>query len=424
MNTVEITSHPIAHAASWRQQLPAWLTGASCAAVPASIAVSQIFLGAAALALAMRVVEERKFSAASEPIVWLAKGWGWPLLGFVTWTFLSLAFSDAPAAGASQIRKLVLLGVIPLAYAAFRSIAQIDSTVRLTLLTGVASAAWGLMQFAADYRYIHAQGRPFYENYITNQITGFMGHWMTFGGQLMLILLGMAGMILFRTARERTLAVPGFMLVATALLAAFTRGAWLGALAGITFLIYSYRKWLVPLIPVGLLLLSLAAPDALRKREESIVAPGSDSSVQSRLVMARAGLNMIADHPLFGVGPERVAPQFEKYRPRETPLPPAWYGHLHNSFLHFAAERGLPALFFLLWLLTEMLRSHFRLIRERNAVLSASLARIAIAATLAMSVLGLFEYNFGDSEVLMLFLFFATLPLAARRVEDLQEVQA
>ena len=39
----------------------------------------------------------------------------------------------------------------------------------------------------------------------------------------------------------------------------------------------------------------------------------------------------------------------------------------------------------------------------------------ALAATTAMLTAGLFEYNFGDSEFLMLFLVLITLPYAAER---------
>lgn len=425
MKTADITSNQGTDATPLRQNLPAWLTGAACAAVPVSIAGSEILLAAAALSLAFRGADGSTANGASRAARsgWLPASWIWPLAGFILWTVLSLAFSDAPAAGLSQIRKLVLLGVIPLAYTAFRSAQQIEWTARATLLTGSASAGWGLMQFASEYRYLSAQNLPFYENYITHQITGFMSHWMTYGGQLMLILLGLATAIFFRPGRERLLSSVGFVLAGTALLAAFTRGAWLGALTGLTYLTFTYRKWLVPLVPVGVLIISLAAPDALRKRETSIVEPASDSSIQSRLVMARTGLGMIADHPLFGVGLERVAPYFEMYRPREITLPAAWYGHLHNSFMQYAAERGLPALFFFVWLLLEMLRANFRLTLEAaragiGAAISLRLARAAVAGTLGMGVLGVFEYNFGDSEVLMLFLFFVTLPLAARRLES------
>ena len=44
---------------------------------------------------------------------------------------------------------------------------------------------------------------------------------------------------------------------------------------------------------------------------------------------------------------------------------------------------------------------------------SAFLAAAGLAAVVAMLTAGLFEYNFGDSEFLMLFLILVTLPFAA-----------
>ena len=41
----------------------------------------------------------------------------------------------------------------------------------------------------------------------------------------------------------------------------------------------------------------------------------------------------------------------------------------------------------------------------------------ALAATIAMLAAGLFEYNFGDSEFLMLFLMIVTLPFTVERTE-------
>jgi hypothetical protein len=44
-----------------------------------------------------------------------------------------------------------------------------------------------------------------------------------------------------------------------------------------------------------------------------------------------------------------------------------------------------------------------------------SLVTGALACTVAMLAAGMFEYNFGDSEFLMLFLVLVTLPYAAER---------
>jgi hypothetical protein len=43
------------------------------------------------------------------------------------------------------------------------------------------------------------------------------------------------------------------------------------------------------------------------------------------------------------------------------------------------------------------------------------LAAMALASSAGMLAAGLFEYNFGDSEFLMLFLVLITLPFAAAR---------
>jgi O-antigen ligase len=81
--------------------------------------------------------------------------------------------------------------------------------------------------------------------------------------------------------------------------------------------------------------------------------------------------------------------------------------------LQIAAERGIPAL--AIWLsflgaLTVGLVRSFRAGRQRF------LAAAGLAAVVSMIAAGFFEYNFGDSEFLMLFLIIVTLPFAADRL--------
>ena len=57
----------------------------------------------------------------------------------------------------------------------------------------------------------------------------------------------------------------------------------------------------------------------------------------------------------------------------------------------------------------------FDLVREFRGRRDRMLAAAALAAMAAMLAAGLFEYNFGDSEFLMLFLLVITLPFAAAR---------
>jgi O-antigen ligase len=86
--------------------------------------------------------------------------------------------------------------------------------------------------------------------------------------------------------------------------------------------------------------------------------------------------------------------------------------HLHNVPMQIAAERGLPALAVWLWFVARALAGLKALVdRSRHRLLAAT----AVAATTAMLTAGLFEYNFGDSEFLMLYLTMLTLPFAADR---------
>ncbi len=86
--------------------------------------------------------------------------------------------------------------------------------------------------------------------------------------------------------------------------------------------------------------------------------------------------------------------------------------HLHNVPMQIAAERGLPALAMWLWFIGAAVVGLRPLLdRSRHRVLAAT----ALGAIAAMLTAGLFEYNFGDSEFLMLFLILLTLPFAADR---------
>ena len=123
--------------------------------------------------------------------------------------------------------------------------------------------------------------------------------------------------------------------------------------------------------------------------------------------MARAGLRMVEDHPLTGVGPDMVQELYPEYR--DAGAVQENQPHLHNVPVHIAAERGLLGLLMWLGFLGLVVRD---LIRRLQAP-STALAAAGLAGVAGMLTAGMFEYNFGDSEFLMLFLVLITLPCAA-----------
>ena len=129
--------------------------------------------------------------------------------------------------------------------------------------------------------------------------------------------------------------------------------------------------------------------------------------------MIEIGARIVADRPLTGVGPSMVPRVYGQYRPDYAinQVNP----HLHNVPLQIAAERGLPALAAWAWFVVALVGALFRMFRQRQEPM---LAAAALASIAAMFAAGLFEYNFGDSEFLMLFLVLITLPFAAARQAD------
>ena len=88
--------------------------------------------------------------------------------------------------------------------------------------------------------------------------------------------------------------------------------------------------------------------------------------------------------------------------------------HLHNVPMQIAAERGLPALVLWLWFVVVGASPGLRAAARRAARSRRSRPR-RWRRSPPCSPPGMFEYNFGDSEFLMLFLVLLTLPFAAAR---------
>ena len=86
---------------------------------------------------------------------------------------------------------------------------------------------------------------------------------------------------------------------------------------------------------------------------------------------------------------------------------PCFYQHLHNNVIQLAAERGVPALLFWLWFMLQVVWDHARwFLRLRSSGRTEDLVFpvLALPAVTSLCVAGLFEFNFGDSEVLTVFL--------------------
>jgi O-antigen ligase len=351
-----------------------------------SIAIAQILLTVVIVCwIALIVVDRESLEVPS---------FFWPLLVYAAITLISTAFSPDPRTSLMACKQMVLFLLVPLVYRFVRG-SNAETMVTVIVSFAAAAAAVGIFQFG----FLH------YDN-LGQRPQGTLGHYMTYSGLLMLVIGTALARILFGE-RDRLWAALVVPALAVAIPLTFSRSAEVGACAAIALLLFLKDKRLLAILPVLALVFVVAAPARITNRVESIFNL-KDPTIADRLVMLREGVPMVKDHPVLGLGPNMVQRFYAQYR--EPDAVNAVNQHLHNVPLQIAAERGLPALAVWLWFVVALVVPLARMFRDRRQTL---LAATGLAAVVAMLAAGMFEYNFGDSEFLMLFLILVTLPFAA-----------
>ncbi len=356
-------------------------------ALPLSIAVSQILL----TVLVVLWLASRAAPAGRPPTPAFFR----PLAAYGAWTLLvSVPFSLAPATSLVESREVLLFLIVPVVHGLAHG-GRARTVASAVLAAGAAAAAVGIVQYGF-FDHDHLGRRPH----------GSMGHYMTYAGLLMLLTGAALSRLLFE-ARDRGWAMAVLPALAAALVVTLTRSAWIGAGIGAGLLLILRDRRLLALAPAAVAVFLALAPAQVVDRVHSTFDL-TDPTNRDRLAMVTVGAGMVRDHPLTGIGPGLVETAYDEYRPEHAVN--VTNPHLHNVPLQIAAERGLPALALWGWFVAAVTMDLRRRLRDPA---SRTLAAAGLASVAAMLAAGMFEYNFGDSEFLMLLLVLVTLPGAA-----------
>lgn len=266
--------------------------------------------------------------------------------------------------------------------------------------------------------------------------SGFFGHYVTYADVLQLVMALAVGLLVSLPIKRSLTGL--FLLIAVvgfgfSLALTVTRAAWLAALLStvvVLFLGTSRRTLvvvallLVPFVIGGLLVLQ-------QKRNVGFVDQ-KDQSTTWRQTVWREGASLLVSRPrhlLIGVGPDSIKTRWRQWDMFDHGRIPV--GHMHSNVLQIAVERGVPALLLWMMMLGLYLRMMFRTLRklrqesqDNRPALTASWVDVgatlgAIGGAAGFLTSGLVHYNWGDSEVVMVFYFIMGLMIALHRLVGL-----
>jgi O-antigen ligase len=252
--------------------------------------------------------------------------------------------------------------------------------------------------------------------------TGFYNHWTTYAESLQLIAslaLGLLVALPRKRSRNGLLLALAIAGMCAALLLSVTRASWLALLVSatlITALSLSRRALIIagacalPLVLAGLFVLH-------QKRNVGFFDQKDDSIVWRQKIW-HEGFELLTGNPrhlLVGVGMDSIKGHWREWGLFENGRLPM--GHMHSDYLQIALERGLPALLVWLILLGTYARTLWRLrgrVPQENWI-ERGLVLGALGGLLGFMLSGVVHYNWGDSEVVMIFYLIMGLSLVVER---------
>lgn len=343
----------------------------------------------------------------------------WPLWAPVL-AFIFVSLVSALASGHARTSLVASKGLLLVAalYVAVDLLTTSESADRFLWALGLvvaAAAVMGLVQVGFCPVPEPSAGIRRWFFHRCDRARGSFSIYMTLAGVLNLLLLA----TLPRLLAERRLwglALPAWIVTLLGLAATFTRGAWLGFAAGVLALAPLVRRarWLLIGLLVVMLLGVFVGPQQLRLRFLT-VGDRQDPTVKERVYMWESAINMWRERPWLGFGPGGVKREYRRFAQPEAIKQRT--GHVHSAPLQILVERGVIGLAAWLWIWAAFYVFALGLLRRLPDTASRERALVvgSVAAITGFLVAGLSEYNFGDSEVVMIAWTIMALPFVVGR---------
>jgi O-antigen ligase len=363
-----------------------------------SIAAASIIFGAMLLLLFAWCIIERRWLLSGTPLDYF-------FLAYIAIEFITTATAVYPAEALYNTKRLLLISIVYLVLLSFDSRKNIERSLWL-LFAVVAILSLGEIVY---YFTSHEARLYVFQSY------------MTTGGLKMIVCLLSVPFLLHSGVPKKIKMWVALLLLPTffALLLTDTRSSWLGFLFGVFIISVLKNRFLMIAEIAIVVLFFLFAPANQIDRAKSIVNPYHPTNI-GRLHMWSTGMKIFADHPILGVGDSDMHKIYMEYK---APDDVETGGHLHNDYIMLLVTLGSVGFFIVMALFVKIGAVELGTFRHLSSDwLGSSVALGAFAALCGFLVNGMFEWNFGDHEIMVFIWFTVGLTLAVQRTLRVEQV--
>ena len=246
------------------------------------------------------------------------------------------------------------------------------------------------------------------------RLTGPMGYPNDFAGWLGLVLPLCVGLSLTKyKLKIKSVIVIICAALIFLLIGTYSRGGWLGVVAGLFFLgLLGKKRPLILMLIAILLAVTLIAP-LVKERAVSIFA--LDRNIETeRVLIWRGTMEMIEDRPVFGHGLNTFMSVYKWYAPHRTHTST----YAHNCYLQMAADMGIVGLVSFLWIVATLFKTSIRSLRRVSDGFESYLLLGLLGGIVAFLVHSFFDTNFYSLQLIALFWLMVGLTVSTKRICD------
>jgi len=296
-----------------------------------------------------------------------------------------------------------------------KDVTRFRKLIRLLISITTIAGAYGIFQHLTRIDFF---GNVKHLNQPIARSIGFFNAPLTFGNYILLVLPVVIGLSSYsKKGREKRWLWLSGLIIMTAIIFSYGQGVWLGLIGGLIFMAILRSKKLVFFVLTGIIVCStvLFILPSSKFSQRIMETIKSTRPVGDRIYFLEGGLKIIRDYPITGVGWEGFRKVYPRYRPVEARESGC---NAHNNFLDVTVDSGLLGLGVFLWFLMTIYKVGFRIFKKLEDGCFKGIAWGFLGSFTAFLIAGLSQYNFGDSEVVMLFYFLLGMVMVIPRIRE------